>query len=302
MSLSIVYQTCREEPKIEWFLDSLKRELGDFKNVKLIIVDFCKEQRPLPISNLPWETVHTSPMPNHYNGPHRLTKEDWFAAATSRNTGLCYASDGHVVFVDDLSVLMPGWFTAVQDMMKSNYIACGAYHKVKNLVVENGEVKSYTPSGLDHRYGYGSDSGPVPCEGGWLYGCSCGGPIEAFLSVGGFPAHLADGISSEDYCFGIVASTAGWHLKYDRRMMTFESEELHHVGKVMIRRDKGKSPADKSHKLLEIVRSGITEFNNYYEGGIRQLRLDTLAGKPFPPCRMPIFDWFDGQKISDFTP
>lgn len=301
MSLSLIYQTAREEPKIEWFLDSLKRELGEFRNVKLIIVDFYRNQRSLPITDLPWETVWIEPMPNHYQGPHRLTKEDWFAAANSRNSGLCHASDGHVVFVDDLSVLRPGWFKAVQDMMKSNYIACGSYHKVKELVVENGEVKSYKPGGLDHRFGYGNDSGPVPCEGGWLYGCSCGGPVEAFLSIGGFPSHLADAISSEDYCAGIVLSNAGWHLKYDRRMMTFESEELHHVGKVMIRRDKGKSPSDKSHALLGKVR-GLREFNNYYEGGIRKLRLDTLSGKPFPPCRMPDRDWFDNQLIADFTP
>lgn len=300
MSLSIVYLTCREEPKIEWFLDSLKRQVGDIY-VKLIVVDFYRRKRPLPLEGLPFETVWIEGKPNHFNGPHKLTKDEWFAASAYRNSGLCHASDGHIVYVDDLSVLMPTWMDAVRDMMKSDYIVCGAYHKVKNLVVENGEVKSFEPGGLDHRFGYGNDSGPVPCEGGWLYGCSCGGPVEAFLSVEGWPEALADGISSEDYCLGIVLSNAGYHLKYDRRMMTFESEELHHVGKVMIRRDKGVSPNDKSHSLLSKVR-GLKKFDNYFEGGIRQLRLDTLAGKPFPPCRMPVLDWFDSQPIAEFTP
>lgn len=300
MSLSVVYLTCREEPKIEWFLDSLKREVEGIY-VKLIIVDFYYGQRPLPLEGLPFEVVHIAPMPNHFNGPHRLTKEDWFAAATFRNSGLCHASDGHIVYVDDLSVLMPGWGNAVRDMMKSDYVVCGAYHKVKNLVVEKGNVISYEKGGLDHRYGYGSDSGPVPCEGGWLYGCSCGGPVETFLNVDGWPSSLADGISSEDYCLGIVLAANGVHLKYDRRMMTFESEELHSVGKVFIRRDKGVSPRDKSHKLLEIVR-GLKKFDNHFEGGIRQLRQDTLAGKPFPPSRMPVRDWYDNELISDFKP
>lgn len=301
MSLSIIYNTAREEPKIEWFLDSLKRELGEFRNVKLIIVDFYKDTRPLAaVSNLPWETVHISPKPNHWNGPHKLTKDEWFSASSSRNSGLCHASDGWVVYVDDLSVLMPGWFKAVQDMMRGNYIVCGAYHKVKNLVVENGEVKSYTPSGLDHRYNYGSDSGAVSCRGDWHYGCSCGGPTEAYLKVGGWP-EIADGISSEDYCLGIVLTNAGFELKYDRRMMTFESEELHHVGKVMIRRDRGVSPNDKSHALLHKIRH-LREFDNCFEGGIRKLRLDTLSGKPFPPSRMPVTDWYDGMRIADFTP
>jgi len=300
MSLSIVYCTTREEPKIEWFIDSLKRQVGDVY-VKLIIVDLHRNTRPLPLDGVPFETIWIEPKPNHFNGPHRLTKDEWFAAASFRNTGLCHASDGHVVFVDDLSVLMPGWMDAVRDMMKSDYVVCGAYHKVKNLRVENGEVKFYEAGGLDHRYGYGNDSGPVPCEGGWLYGCSCGGPVNAFLDVEGWPEALADGISSEDYCLGIVMSNNGVHLKYDRRMMTFESEELHHVGKVMIRRDKGKSPADKSHSLLGKVR-GLKKFDNYFEGGIRKLRADTLAGKPFPPSRIPDRDWWDNQLISEFMP
>lgn len=292
--------TAREEPKIQWFLDSLKRELNGFSNVKLVIVDHYRNTRPLPVESLPWETVWCENKPNHWNGPHKLTRDEWFSAASSRNTALCHASDGWIVYVDDLSVLIPGWFKAVQDMMKGNYIVCGAYHKVKELVVENGEVKSYKPGGLDHRYHYGTD-GPVPCEGGWLYGCSCGGPVEAFLNIGGW-LESADGISSEDYCTGIILSNAGYHLKYDRRMMSFESEELHHVGKVLIRRDKGTpGPGDKSHALLGRSR-GMKVCDNVFDGGIRQLRADVLSGKPFPPSKMPIRDWFDNQLISEFTP
>jgi len=299
MSLSIVYSTTREDPKIEWFLDSLKRQVGDVY-VKLIIVDFYRNERPLPLDGLPFETVWVAPKPNHYQGPNRLTKEDWFNAASARNTGLCHASDGHVVFVDDLSVLLPTWMNGVRDMMKSDYIVCGAYHKVKNLKVENGEVRYFDPGGLDHRYGYGNDSGPVPCEGGWLFGCSCGGPVNTFLDVEGWP-EITGGIAFEDCCLGVVLANNGAHLKYDRRMMTYESEEFHSVGKVMIRRDKGQSPADKSHALIGMVR-GMKKFDNCFEGGIRQLRADTLSGKPFPPSRMPIVDWWDHQPIAEFTP
>ena len=298
--LTIGYITAREEPKIEWFLDSLKRELGDFKNLKLVIVDNYRDQRPLPVTNLPWETVWCLPKPNHFNGFHKLTKDEWFNAASQRNTALCHASDGWIVYVDDLSVLMPGWFKAVQDMMKGNYIVCGAYHKAKELVVECGEVKSYKEGGIDHRLSYGNDSGPVPCEGGWLFGCSCGGPVNTFLDVEGWP-EITGGIAFEDCCLGVVLANNGAHLKYDRRMMTYESEEFYSVGKVMIRRDKGQSPADKSHALIGMVR-GMKKFDNCFEGGIRQLRADTLSGKPFPPSRMPIVDWWDHQPIAEFTP
>ena len=295
-----MYLTCREDPKIQWFLDSLKREVEGIY-VKLIVVDHYRNQRPLPLEGLPFETVWIEPMPNHFSGPHRLTKEDWFSAGASRNSGLCYASDGHIVYVDDLSVLMPGWGNAVRDMMKGKYIVCGAYHKVNKLVVENGKVISYEKGALDHRHSHGSDSGPVSCSGGWLFGCSCGGPVDVFLNVEGWPSSLCDGMGYEDTALGVVLANNGADIRYDRRMMTLEDDGLHGVGKVMIRRDKGVSPNDRSHALNDKTRR-LSKFDNYFEGGIRKLRLDTLSGKPFPPSRMPTVDWFDQQNIADFTP
>ena len=143
----------RPEPQIQWFLDSIRNECGgDYTGINLIVIAFHADE--------PWKSVSVvecdgeklgdklisymvyQPKPCVWQGPHRLTKQDWFAASNARNTGLCYARDGWIAYVDDLSVLMPGWLNAVREAMAGNYIVLGAYKKVKNLVVENGVVRS----------------------------------------------------------------------------------------------------------------------------------------------------------------
>ena len=56
------------------------------------------------------------------------------------------SDDGWIVYVDDLSVLMPGWWEQVKLAMAGNYVACGAFRKVNKLVVEvkSGEIGTIT--------------------------------------------------------------------------------------------------------------------------------------------------------------
>lgn len=297
--LTVCYQTCRRESKIEWFLDSLRRECaGDLDAVKLVVVDFYANERSH--AGLCWDgpAVHVPPKPNVWQGPHRLTKEDYFAAANSRNTGLCHAPDGWIVYVDDLSVLMPGWLRCVRDAMHGHYIVFGSYKKVRNLVVRGGVAVSYDEfhGGIDSRWPQGAD-GPVPCAGDWLYGCSFAAPVEALLTIGGLP-EICDGLGFEDVITGIALQNAGYSFKYDRRMLTLESYEHHGHEKPFKRIDKGKSPNDKSHAVLNLARSS-RHFQNYHPGGIRALREMVLAGEPFPICQIPAHDWYDGQPLSE---
>lgn len=296
MKLTIAYCTVRKDPRLEWFLDSLERQIVPEDDINLIVVSLHKLPHFL-MEKIPVTVVQ--PKPNVWQGPWRLTKEDWFAAANARNTALCLAPDGFIVYADDLSVLMPGWLDRVRVAMQANNVVCGTYRKVKDLVVENGEVKSFTeyPGGMDSRWRFAS-SDLHPCEGGWLFGCSCAMPVEALLTIGGW-TEFADGLSSEDYLTGLTLQNAGYKFVYDRLMMTYESEELHHVEPSLKRTDKGKSPDDKSHRALNIVLSGQRYFDNYYEGGMRALRSKVLAGEPFPVIQNPRHDWFDSQPISE---
>jgi hypothetical protein len=297
-SLTVAYITCRRDCRIDWFLNSLSKQLLPDRRLSLIVVDHFYEERKEEFSKK--FVYHVPPKPNVWNGPYRLTKTDWFAAASQRNTAICLCKTTHLAMVDDLSVLMPGWLSAVWEAIEGGYVGLGAYRKVKDLVVKDGEVISYTetPSGIDDRLKR-VEKDVSECDGGWCYGCSLVLPLEDALEVGGFP-EICDGIGSEDYCFGIALRNAGKHLKFDRRMLTLEDEDLHFNEPPFRRTDKGVSPNDKSHAVLEIAKSS-KYFPNYYEGGIRALRDYVLAGNPFPIAQIPTHDWFDGQPISEMT-
>lgn len=309
LTITIAYLSCRKDPKIEWFLGSLYRQLEsligpDAKltfgglNIRVVFVDFYRDERQLgPWAKFP-SLWHVTPKPCVWQGPHRITKENWFAASNARNTALCHAPDGWIVYVDDLSVLMPGWFNAVREAVAGNYIAEGAYKKVKNLVVENGVAKSWDefPGGVDSRWHSGMADEPITANGDWMYGCSVAMPVEALLTINGWPEDLCDGLGSEDYCCGIALQNAGYNCKYDRRMLTLESEELHFVEPAFKRSDYGVSPADKSHAALNIARQS-KYFPNHFN--MRELRQKILAGEPFPVDVQPRHCWFTGRHLSD---
>lgn len=304
--LTICYVTSRKDPKIEWFFSSLNKQLNlvGGEVPKIVLVDFFCTERYYKFESI-FDICHTPPKPSIWQGKHRLTKENWFDAGNARNTGLCLAPDGYIAYVDDLSVLMPGWLTNVRQAMSFNGITLGAYRKVKNLVVENGLVTSYDQEwtgGRDSRWFFGNDSGSVPCHGDMLYGCSLVAPVEALLTVNGWPEALCGGLGFEDVAMGQVLENAGFKFHYNRNMLTFESEE-HHGLEPAFRRDcfekHPNDPTDKGHSVLNMVKGGMKEFPSHYEGGIRKLRQDVLSGKPFPILQHPMHEWHTGKLLSE---
>lgn len=299
-SLTVCYLTSRHDCKIKWWFDSLAKQIKPEDNIKVIVVDFWQNERngDFPI----WTQTpikHVSPKPNVWQGPHRLTKENWFAASNARNTALCLCDTEWIAYCDDLSVLTPSWLEAVRRSMQGNYIALGAYKKVRNLVVEDGNIVSFEefPGGVDARLRHPGDV--ISCGGDWLYGCSLAGPVEAFLSVNGWP-EMCDGLSFEDAPMGIcIGNTNRFSFRYDKSMLTLESEEDHYKEKPFIRSDFGISPRDKSHAALNIAKQSKW-FPSYFEaGGIRELRERVLRGEPFPIQRNPMHEWFTGKPLAE---
>lgn len=301
MDLSFCLVTNRRDCRAEWTWDSLHTQgAGD---CKWIVVDYYHAERDT--SKGIWKHIsehakHVPPKPNVWNTEHRLTKEPWFAAASHRNTGLCVCSTGYICFLDDLSVALPGYYDAVKEAVAGNYVMCGSYSKSKNMVVEDGIIKSFEPYSQDNRMSYVTRD-VTPCSGSFLYGCSVAGPMEAFLSVNGWP-EICCGLGGEDYCMGIALKNAGWDLRFDRRARTMESEELHYAEKQFRREDwhfengvpivGGNGKDDKSHAALHIAMQS-KRFENYFgEGGIRALRDSVLAGNPFPVQSIPEHDWY----------
>ena len=146
--LTIAYMTNRREPRVDWFFASLARELstaaaGELGNLRCVVVDFWADESGrratfAALAPAGVELVHVPPKPTVWQGPHRLTGRDYFAAASARNTALCLAPDGWIAYVDDLSVLLPGWLAACRQGCQVHGVVCGAYKKVLFLEVEHG--------------------------------------------------------------------------------------------------------------------------------------------------------------------
>jgi hypothetical protein len=303
--LCIAYITNRKNPRLHWFLESLARQLEEPQNrdlmPQLVVVSFHNDIQ----MDKPPKRIQSfrclQPKPNPYMGPHRITKSDCFAAAVSRNTALCAADAQYIAYVDDLSVLMPGWLNQVRLSMAQGRITFGAYKKVKNLVVKDGLAVGYEEfsNGVDNRLASAPDGQPRQCEGKWLYGCSLVLPVEQLLVVGGWPENLTGALGFEDCLLGIALQNAGFSFWYDPLMLTLESEEAHFEEKPFFKCDKGTSPNDKSHAVLHMVLNGTKYFDNCVEGGIRKVRENFLAGKPFPVVQNPQHDWYDGQSLRE---
>ncbi len=328
MMLSIGYLTCRKNPCWNWFFDSLRWQLSSAP-FEILICDFLAQEIP----HLNWKRADVKqrgeelfkacknlpvrwfcPKPTVWAGPYRLTQNDYFSAANSRNTLIAKAHGTHVSFVDDLSVLMPGWLNAVREAMANNYIVCGAFRKVNKLVVENGEVKSFEdhPAGHDSRWKSGDDTRAVKCHPNWLFGCSLAGPVNAFLKINGWPEDCdSGGIGLEDCMTGGALVNTGHKLRYDRRMFTLESEELHHVDTPMLRKDKDRGkvvevspgvthPAEKGHALVKRL-TGATWFKNDFGPfpDLAALRQHVLAGGEMPVVGRPTHDWYDNQDLRE---
>lgn len=301
MNLTIAYITSRKNSRFEeWFIPSLLRQLGGDRPRIIKIDRHATAPETREIGGL--EVLIHPPKPSVWSGPHRLTKDqDWFSAASYRNTALCLCHYSHIAYVDDLTVAGPNWWQAVKQAAHlDDTITCGLYQKVRNLVVENGIPVSYEQpaSGIDNRMQIAHDD-DGPCKGEWLYGCSLVASVEALLSVDGWPSAICDGMGFEDCLMGIVLENAGYKFRFDKRLFTLESEEAHFEEPPMKRSDYGVSPDDKSHRALNIAKQSKTFDNGFGEGGIRALRERVLAGEAFPVKGTPDREWYTGTLLSE---
>jgi hypothetical protein len=314
--ISVVIVTSRKDNRLEWLFESIARQIpqGEQNQFQFIVVDrFADEEGRKEATKIKFQVafgldsnfVHLSPKPTPWQGSSRLTKEEYFSPANARNTGLCLAKGEYVIFADDISVALPTWLAAAQNIVSRGEIALGAYRKVKSMEVSDGLIKAFEdhPSGHDCRWHIGRDDSDVEVPPGMLFGCSVGGPIEAFLSVNGFDERCdAMGIGGEDTMMGLMLQRRGHKLMYSRRMLTYESEELHHIEqplKRVIQKIEGRE--DASWEMLRKVRDTNCDYapNYFPDGGIRLLRGKMLNGQAEWPAPLPEHEWYSGRKLSE---
>ena len=311
MNLTIAYMTSRKDPKIEWFACTLAREIRDskFSPSQIIVVDFhaLQEGRKEAFKeffyqfSIDCQVLHVPPKPTVWQGPYKRTKNEYFAASNARNTAFALCQSEFIACIDDLSALAPGWLDNVRHAMEHRYIALGAYKKVFNLSMDVDGRLSFdeNPHGVDSRWPRGGN-GIAHARGTDLFGCSFAMPIECALKVNGFD-EICDSVSMEDVEFGARLERAGFQFQYNRNMLTYESEELHHTpgNQCFIRNDrKTKSGLHADWWILEKrVRSHETwtcgnDFN------LREMREKCLAGEPLPiPTKDT--DWATEQPLAE---
>jgi hypothetical protein len=276
-------------------------------DTRVIIVDMLHEERDGgfisslfngPLGN---RVTRISPKPTVWQGKHRLTKDDWWAMSNARNTAICYCETQWIAFLDDRCVLMPGWLSAVKDAMRGGYAVCGTYEKVSNLVVLSGRVSTYDQqrnengilTGVDSRDFHGQY--PVRAPGQWFFGGSVAAPLEWMLNINGYD-ETCDGLSMEDVICGLMLENNNYPICYDPRMKILEDRTPGVGAHNMIRKDKGVSPNDKSHAMLNMLR-GLRR--SMHQWDLSEIRQTVLAGGAFPIPEGPKRDWYDGQLLSE---
>lgn len=319
-AIDIVFATGREEPSFDWFADGLARQLGDGDDVRVIVVDaYFSPERTRRFAREAGERFalrHSPPKPSPWQGPHRFTRAEYFAAASARNTGLVLACAPYVVFVDDCSVPMPGWWAGIKRAAAAGAIVTGAYRRAADMRVEAGVLvdAQVEAGGHDTRWSFGDDAGPVPAAGNHLYTPSMGAPRESLVSINGFD-EMCDSTACEDWQLGVRLANTGATILYDRSMMTVEHEGHQRVGRPLLRVDP-ELPADAymsrlagfgvhrrtvagrhscTAMIADIVYgtgSGATHGNYYH--------LNTLTEAGFPDTirRFPTHRWFDDVPLA----
>lgn len=290
MDLTIAYVSARKEPRIEWFFDSLRSQVKQ-EHPKIIIVDHYRAQHCYCIDTSQGN-AHVAPKPTVWQGRHRLTKDEWWAKSNALNTAICLCQTDWIAFVDDRSVLMPGWLDRIHDAMNGGYAVCGSYEKHLNLKVENGVIvdPGITDS-VDHRRQLDEPQRTKDWYGG--HGAL---PLEWCLDVNGFSEDLCDSLGLEDCMFGLTLHNSGFPICYDSRMKIIEDRTQGEIDGALKRTDKGISPNDKSHAIVARFQGQRTSMNSF---DIRAMRERVLAGEPFPPPTASHLDWFDGMPISE---
>lgn len=316
MKLTIGYITARLDPKFERFADSLDNELLATptlarSDIEVRMVDFhgwydkdrAEMFNALVRGRFPF--FHHTPKPTVWQGPHRRTPVDFFAAANSRNTMFVYAKAPHIAFVDDLSVLLPGWLSAHLHAADYEYVLCGMTSKYREMIVKKGVIMAHTahPPGSDSRIRQIYKDGAIPCSGAWLYGGTFSVPLEAALRVNG-QDEQCDSIGGEDYDFGIRLERAGFPIRANRSCMTVEDEDLHHDGMPMFRLNKpvqehGPYSSDKMLHELQTSTRSWTQGNSF---SLRALRERVTQGGDLPSPDGPTRHWVDGQPLSEVHP
>lgn len=297
MKLTLCFMTGRVDPRLHWMIESLMPQMRSDDEIELLVIDALGRSMPTLdpwFLSRPFRSFRArSPMPNIWQGKHRVTRSDFWATATARNTALVLCNTPYIAFVDDRCHLGPDWLSSVrryEDVQDA--VLVGSYDKY-----EDGNKTSE-----DHRRLL-EPSGKRNCTPGWLYGCSFALPLAWCLEVNGFEEGT-NGLTGEDYIFGLMLANADHALDFVPEMFVYQDRSQGNVTckGIYTCMDKGVSPNDKSHAALD--RFG-TRTRTEFTPDLAKLRSERLRAEargetwsfPIPDPNGVYLDWYDGQDI-----
>lgn len=314
--------TIRKEPCFDWMADSLVHNLRllsqNHPNVsfELIVVDgqlWYEPNRREKLSDAVrgrFSFRHVEPKPCAWQGPHRITKRDYYGLCNARNTGLAFAQGQRIVLLDDCSVLDETFLEHHYWAHLKKVAVAGAFRSYTKAEVVDGQIGAHElhPSGIDKRA-----ESATPCSGGWMYGLNVSFSIEMAEAVNGYEEFFDGQGGSEDCHFGIRVEKAGFPVYYYPDCIVHQILEHHEPvcetsawGRPQPRPQKERVLGDgKPHFANEFliqewfkkpyVRSIHGGTHERPEFDLHELR---KTGK-FPTVRATTHDWRDGQPLAE---
>lgn len=305
-SLTVAFLTTRQDPKLAWFIQSLIRVCP--ADIQSLVIQFGQEfpEQLRGISEVHGGRIQFHkhpPKPSIWQGPHKLTKEEWWDKSGYINTAIALCKTEWLALLDDRCVIMPGYFEAIADAMKGEYIVAGKYEKMYNVLVDNGKFLSGDEP-IDNGNKIGKDpratgaNSPRRIPGEQLFGCNYAAPVEWLLQVNGSDESTSP-TGLEDCVLGMMLSRNNYPIMYDERMSIIEDRTPGVIDSYTKRCDKGPSGTqwDRSHRILAKTHGKLAATHPL---NLRELRDKVQAGEPFPVPEEPKTDWFDNQALSEF--
>lgn len=311
MRISFGFPTCRADCGFDWFVAALitqaRRVDFDLRNAEIVAVDQMLHSSLADDRRAEFQDivagritlVHVPPKPNPWNGPARLTVDEYAAHASARNTLFCHSSGDHLISVDDLSVPDAGWLAAHLEGAQAKRLTAGVYPKRSRVVVDpDGALVSSEPWSGDGRsapfedetrIAYGSRTGPA----GWFFTGNVGVPMTIALEVNGFDEVL-DAIGLEDCDFGVRADRAGHPVWIEPRARTIQAQDRRSAQEHVSVSYKRAVPWTKD--LESYLSRDVWTTGNAF--ALKELRAHILTGGSYPaPVWFPSNHWIHQTSI-----
>lgn len=278
--ISICTITARAEPCYDWLLDDLARQRLPEDVLEIVIIDFYNRSADILVGPRPIPVRVYAPKPCPWQGPQRVTTQDYHAIANARNTALCLASYGYVAFVDDRSHLEAGWLPAARAGFRKMAAICGPCDKRKL----DGEL-------FDHRRAL-CPKGKRGCGGGWFYGGNFAAPLEWLLEVNGHEEGT-DPSGCQDYVMGCMMANRGRRIDFVASMGVQQDRCVTPSHPFPVPRSETKHAAINA-RFLNKIRTEMTP-------DLRAMRYAVQRGQPFPMHGMTAdtLDWHSGVRVGD---